>query len=601
MSSSDERTLATDLAARETQDLVWLFQDRGISDTVTWRDFYDAAAALLDASSIERALVRAPRHVIDFLHTADTVDTEESISWLWRRALSTPDGVPYRTVHAILERADEKLASNGTTATPESAGDPRTSGDSPAPEPPLCAPATEVSDIEIAAAAEHAFTAVSSLTDILISRLHSPIGRVGTGSVGANDRRRLIEAGAVSDAEELEDLLGIAETAGLVRSVKREWLVTTGAEEWLDSSTVDRWRHCAQAMLHSLPDGVRTPEGALLPTDAWRDAYPRDPDWAHHVARQLRWLTRWAVFLPDGTPPPWTKSAEDGAPADDHADFHLPALHDAFPAEIDRLFLQADLSAIAPGPLLPPLERRLRTMATRESRAQASTYRFSSDSLSTAIAAGETAATLREFLSEISLTGIPQPLDYLIDRAAERHGLVRVGVDESSGRTRVDSSDGHLLATIAVDQTLRAMGLVPAGNTLTTKVGRDAVYWTLIDAGYPAVAVSYDGTKEPVQRRDAAASRTEHAEPDYTELVAHLRASMPADADADAAWRERELDQAVRDKATLIVEVSLPGGAVRSFTLEATGVGGGRLRGRDRVAEVERTVPISHITRIERG
>ena len=65
--------------------------------------------------------------------------------------------------------------------------------------------------------------------------------------------------------------------------------------------------------------------------------------------------------------------------------------------------------------------------------------------------------------------------------------------------------------------------------------------------------------------------------------------------DSDAAWLERELDQAVRARAVIDVSVRLPDGSTRVFRLEATGLGGGRLRGRDRGADVERTLPLTHI------
>ena len=91
-------------------------------------------------------------------------------------------------------------------------------------------------------------------------------------------------------------------------------------------------------------------------------------------------------------------------------------------AEIDRIYLQADLTAIAPGPLAPRLDLRLRRIAKRESRAQASSYRFSADSIGAGMTEGESAESIREFLAGISLTGIPQPLDYLIESTAARHG-----------------------------------------------------------------------------------------------------------------------------------------------------------------------------------
>jgi len=45
----------------------------------------------------------------------------------------------------------------------------------------------------------------------------------------------------------------------------------------------------------------------------------------------------------------------------------------------------------------------------------------------------------------------------------------------------------------------------------------------------------------------------------------------------------------------LVVEVAMPDGSTRELTLEATGLGGGRLRGKDRAADVERTLPVSSI------
>jgi hypothetical protein len=42
----------------------------------------------------------------------------------------------------------------------------------------------------------------------------------------------------------------------------------------------------------------------------------------------------------------------------------------------------------------------------------------------------------------------------------------------------------------------------------------------------------------------------------------------------------------------------MPDGTEREFTIEATGLGGGRLRGLDRAVDVERTLPVSSISGI---
>lgn len=42
----------------------------------------------------------------------------------------------------------------------------------------------------------------------------------------------------------------------------------------------------------------------------------------------------------------------------------------------------------------------------------------------------------------------------------------------------------------------------------------------------------------------------------------------------------------------------MPDGSERELTLEPTGLGGGRLRGRDAAAEVERTLPVGLIASV---
>jgi hypothetical protein len=278
------------------------------------------------------------------------------------------------------------------------------------------------------------------------------------------------------------------------------------------------------------------------------------------------------------------------------ADASTMAVH--LPAEIDRVYLQADLTAIAPGPLAPALDMRLRGIAMRESRAQASTYRFTAASLGAGMTDGETAGSIRAFLSTLSLTGIPQPLDYLIESTAARHGLVRVRTEPATGRTLVESPDAALLRTISVDQALRPLGLLEDEGALVSRVDRDAVYWTLADARYPVVALDGDGTAEPVRRRAVGASAPSPARPSdlYARLIADLRSGHGTD--GEEGWLERELEQAVRARAGIIVVVRMPDGTERSLSLEATGLGGGRLRGLDRAADIERTLPVSSIVSV---
>ncbi|HWI30271.1 MAG TPA: helicase-associated domain-containing protein [Microbacterium sp.] len=567
--TTDARTLATRLAARDDHDLARLFDERKVADGSPWRDFFDAAEALLDAASIAHALADLPRPLAAELVRAVQGATPvrgEAAAPLEALALIDESGRPYAAVATALAGAEiaESPSSSPAPASPEHA----------------------------ARAAERAFTTIGALAETLIACLHTPLGRIGTGLVGAVDRRRLVDQGVVADPAEVDGLIALAETAGLLRPSARAWMATAAGAAWLREPTAARWASIARGLRAALPAGLRTAEGGWLDPAQWPAAYPLDPAWPARAAALLDQARLAGLVADDGGEPPWAAPLRRGEDAD------ASSLQALLPSEVERVYLQNDLTAIAPGPLAPSLDVRLRTMAVRESHAQASTYRFTADSIASALTEGETAETLREFLAQLSLTGVPQPLEYLIERTGTRYGLVRVGVDPASGRTEITSADGGVTEMLAVDQALRPLGLSREGDGLRSRVARDAVYWALADARYPVIAVDETGRPETLHRfRLAPAEAGTDGRPErYATLVATLRAGQGAD--ADTAWLGRELDAAVRTRSIVAVVVALPDGSSREFLLEATGLGGGRLRGRDKGADVERTLPVSSIVSV---
>ena len=94
-----------------------------------------------------------------------------------------------------------------------------------------------------------------------------------------------------------------------------------------------------------------------------------------------------------------------------HPDRPLPPeLAELFPALVDSIIVQADLTAVAGGPLPYQLAAELRLLAAQESRGGAGVYRFSAESLRRAFDAGWSAERIRDWLSHHSATTIPQPL-----------------------------------------------------------------------------------------------------------------------------------------------------------------------------------------------
>ncbi len=118
----------------------------------------------------------------------------------------------------------------------------------------------------------------------------------------------------------------------------------------------------------------------------------------------------------------------------------------AAPSPVTQVLLQADLTAVAPGPLVPGLAETMALVADVDSRGGATVYRFSPASLRRAMDAGRGAEELLSFFAEHSATPVPQALERLVADAARRHGRVRVGAAGAYLRTDDPASLAEVLA-----------------------------------------------------------------------------------------------------------------------------------------------------------
>ncbi len=123
--------------------------------------------------------------------------------------------------------------------------------------------------------------------------------------------------------------------------------------------------------------------------------------------------------------------------------------------------------------------------ADRESRGGAVVWRVTPESLRRALDQGITADGLRTDLGQVSRGDLPQPLRYLIDDLARRHGSVRA----RSVACCLRSDDQALLAEIAVDRRLKRLGLqVLAPTVLASDSGVDETVAALRGAGFLPMA-----------------------------------------------------------------------------------------------------------------
>lgn len=164
---------------------------------------------------------------------------------------------------------------------------------------------------------------------------------------------------------------------------------------------------------------------------------------------------------------------------------------------------QADLTAVVTGSPSAGLAQLLDAAADRESRGSAAIWRFSPSSVRRALDAGHTATALLRQLSNVAIGGLPQPLEYLIQDAARRHGAIRARAVACC----LISDDATLLDSLVAERSLRGLGLRKLAPTvLASAKPLDETLAALRAAGHAPVAEDADGV---IQMQQTQARRAD--------------------------------------------------------------------------------------------
>ncbi|VVJ23662.1 Uncharacterised protein [Amycolatopsis camponoti] len=163
-----------------------------------------------------------------------------------------------------------------------------------------------------------------------------------------------------------------------------------------------------------------------------------------------------------------------------------------------------DLTAIVPGSPDARLAASLDRVADREAQGTATSWRFSPASVRRAFDQGSTAAELLDELGAIAAGELPQPLVYLVNDVARRHGEAQVH-DVAS----VVVGEPAVLAELAAHRKLAKLGLrAVAPTVLTSTVDASGTLDALRGAGYAPTHHAADGTIVlPARETDAAEPR----------------------------------------------------------------------------------------------
>ncbi len=613
MPATSAASLALAARLRDLDDdrVARVIRERSITPS-SLRDVFDLAEALLDPAAIGLALASLTRTSLTALATAAQLGDGVTLSTLAARLDRTPHQVAIDlapATDALLADLSDKHMTVWPAVSAELAGwpgrglpslDELRSADSLSKPVELDSAARTALD---RSAAESAFTTTTAVTEVVLALGDVPGRLLARGGLALPDAKRLAAAAGCAP-DDVGALVDLATLAGLVDELDGTCRSTEAGDAWRRQTPTERWAELAAAWLGSLPHDV---------VELLRDQV--DADWGGALSTATTWL------YPASAEPMRERLRRRGVQAErlgiavnGRASSIARALLTAdeataarmlaplVPPEVDQVYLQHDLTIVSPGPLKGTLDERLRRVADVESSSLAGRYRITAESVTRAIAIGETAASLTSFLKALSLTGVPQPLAYLIGETARRYGAVRVGAlehDEAAelaARTSVRSDDQVLLEAMLVDAAAAPLALRRVGPfRLVSRHDAAVVLWTLIDARYPAAAE--EGTATP-ERPGRARTRPAPVAVDTSVAAAveRIRSGSTVGIDGDGAWVARQWELALRGKLSVRATVTLPDGSERSFDLEPTGIAAGRVRGRDKAADIERTLPVSSIT-----
>ncbi|MFE0174149.1 helicase-associated domain-containing protein [Streptomyces sp. NPDC059002] len=476
----------------------------------------------------------------------------ESVEVLSRLVWGPPYGQvtadPARHLRWLMDRGLLLPTAPGTVVLPREAALHLRAGRAhraPEPTPPPVVAARETRpQVVDATAAGQAYTALATVEELLKDWDEGGPGVLRAGGLSVRDLKRT--AVALDLPEPLAAFwVELAYAAGLVASdgeADERYAATPAYDEWQELPAPERWSALATAwlaatrtagliggrdgkdrtlsalgphldrsaapevrrrvldLLAALPEGASPDADAVLTRLRWERPSPASQDLRSRIAR---WTLNEAELLgitgrgalsthgralldadaegDDGTSP-----AEQAVAAARAARLLAPLL----PEPLDHVLLQADLTAVAPGPLERPLADALAVLADVESKGGATVFRFTPGSVRRALDAGRSASDLHAFLAAHSRTPVPQPLAYLIDDVARRHGHLRIGA--ASAYVRCD--DEALLNEILADkrsQGLRLRRLAP--TVLATQADPGTLLDGLRAMGFAPAAESAEG------------------------------------------------------------------------------------------------------------
>lgn len=472
-----------------------------------------------------------------------------------------------------------------------------------------------------------------------------------SGGLGVRDFKALCkflnfephEAAFVVETMHAAGLIGMGEIEQN-GEIYEAWMPTVAFDEWARWSAGARWTHLVQSWLamprqastvgtrgsagsvnalspdvehpnvslirrHLLTEWARTDPGTRLasgtgPPTLFAALRWRHPQWSQFEATALDVMTE-AAWLGVSAQDAMTSQGRALIAGADAAAILDPLL----PPPVDHVLIQADLTAIAPGPLEHDLAERLAEIADVDSRGGATVYRFTSDSVRRGLDSGRTATEIKAFLAGASRTPVPQSLDYLVDDVARRFGALRVGAAQVFLRSDDEVAIAELLHNSQA-ASLRLRQIAP--TVLVSDLDPATVLQRLRELGAAPVLEAADGTvhvARPDVRR-APSSRLPQVRDHSGLLDARVAATVAAIQSGDRAAVARPaetvahapndivalLRRALDASLNVVLAYAGPDGTVSQRVVRPLRLEGGRLTAFDERSDLRRDFLVHRIT-----
>jgi hypothetical protein len=440
------------------------------------------------------------------------------------------------------------------------------------------------------------FDVIQALTELIFELEQRYIREVGKRGVGLPDVKRL--AAHLSKSNEYaKQVFELAQFANLAEIEGSRWQLGQRAENWISWSDRERWSHLTETWLSLLGDEAARELLAIQPAASFErrlaEVYPFADSTATNRIKKVAEIANLIGLIANSQATSWLGLLSTSMQA--ASERAIAGL----PSAAERVIIQADLTLIAPSPLPTELEISLRRFADTEQIGMASSYRLSALSVSHGLETGLAIDEIRALLLRLSAKELPQPVDYLLKEAESRFARLKVYAIKSGAHSQIVSTDKILLAEIHNDQRLKPFALhFDEAGSLHSRFEAELVYFALREANFVAVRVDENGKVLSPQKLSSKNKVSEQRQSVVEDIMRMRQADTQGTSDPDDDDLLRQIQLAIKYKAKMLIVLKTSNGEQVEYLVEPVGVANGRLRAKDRKADLERTLPLSSVVSI---